>query len=182
MNCPDLIFDYNYVVSKMPDLRSQKTVAARIMKCGESRVWMDPSRSADIADAITAGDVRGLINDGVIRALPKKGLSKSRKVLRAAQKKKGRRKGHGSHKGAAGTRLRRKDAWMSRIRAIRSLLRQLKAEGRVDNRTYRTVYIKSKSGFFRSRSHVLIYLERNNLLKGNKAESGAVVQGAAKKK
>lgn len=162
-----------FTVLKMPDLRSQKTVAARIMKCGASRVWMDPSRSADIAEAITAQDVRGLIKDGVIRALPKQGLSSYRKNWLAAQKKKGRRKGRGSRKGAAGTRLRRKGAWMSRIRAIRSLLRQLKSDGRIDSKTYRGVYVKSKSGFFRSRSHVMIYLERNNLLKEAEARGAS---------
>ena len=149
----------------MPDLRSQKMVASRILKCGLSRVWMDPARPADIAEAITAGDIRALIKDGVIRALPKRGLSGARRRKRALQKKKGRRKGHGSHKGASGTRLSKKEAWMTRIRPIRKLLRQLKAEGRVDNRTYRDIYIKSKSGIFRSKSHVMVYLERNNLLK-----------------
>lgn len=149
----------------MPDLRSQKMVAARILKCGLSRVWMDPSRSADIAEAITAEDLRGLINDGVIRATPKRGLGSFRRKKLALQKQKGRRKGKGSRKGGLGTRLRRKDAWMSRIRAIRKLLTQLKAEGKIDGKTYRSIYVKSKSGFFRSRSHVLIYLERNNLLK-----------------
>ena len=159
----------------MPDLRSQKMVAARILKCGLSRVWMDPARSADIAEAITAEDIRSMIKDGVIRAVPKKGLSKSRRIRRAAQKRKGRRKGKGSRKGGIGTRLRKKDAWMSRIRAIRSLLRQLKTEGRIDNKVYRTVYIKSKSGFFRSRSHIMIYLERNNMLK-----AAATAEGKAK--
>jgi large subunit ribosomal protein L19e len=154
----------------MPDLRSQKMLAARVLKCGLSRVWIDPSRSADIADAITAEDVRGLIKDGVIRALPKRGISKSRKNVLALQKGKGRRKGRGSRKGALGTRFNKKDAWMVRIRSIRKLLAELKAESRIDNKTYRNIYRKSKSGFFRSRSHVLIHLERNNLLRPAKGE------------
>jgi large subunit ribosomal protein L19e len=47
---------------------------------------------------------------------------------------------------------------------MRKLLIELKTAGKVDNKTYRNIYIKSKSGFFRSRSHIMIYLERNNLL------------------
>ena len=165
----------------MPDLRSQRAVAARAMKCGKSRVWMDPARSADIAEAITADDVRHLINDGVIKIMPKTGVSRYRKNVILAQKRKGRRKGKGSRKGKLGTRYSRKGAWMSRIRTIRRLLRELKSADRIDGKTYRSVYRKSKSGFFRSKSHVTIYLERNNLLKKqNDARSAS--DGSEKKK
>ena len=70
-------------------------MAAKIMKCGKSRVWMDPTRLADIEEAITSEDVRRLIRDGVIAAKPKKGLSTFRKKKIAAQKKKGRRRNRG---------------------------------------------------------------------------------------
>lgn len=151
-------------------MQSQRTMAAKILKCGTSRVWMEPSRLADIEEAITSADVRRLIRDGVIVAKPKRGISGLRKNRIAAQKKKGRRRGRGSVKGSSGTRLRKKDMWVKTIRPIRAMLRQLKSEGRVDNKTYRNLYKKSKSGFFRSRGHVMIYLERNGLLK-NKEES-----------
>jgi len=147
------------------DLKSQKNMAARILDCGKSRVWFDPERVADIADAITAEDVRRMISDGVIKELPKTGVSSYRKKKIAAQKKKGRRKGIGSRKGYSTARAPRKRVWISRIRAIRKLLRELKKEGKIDNKVYRTIYMKSKSGFFRSRAHVMIYLERNNLIK-----------------
>jgi large subunit ribosomal protein L19e len=152
------------------DLKSQRMIAAKLMKCGKSRVWMDPARSADIADAITAGDVRKLINDGVISPVQKKGLSSFRKKKKAAQKKKGRMRSHGSFKGAKGTRLNRKQAWMKTIRAIRELLSELKEKKEIDNKTYRKVYMISKSGFFRSRAHIMIYLERNALLKKHRTE------------
>ena len=48
---------------------------------------------------------------------------------------------------------------------VERLLKELKSTGKVDNRTYRDLYTKSKSGYFRSKSHVMIYLERNSLLK-----------------
>ncbi len=154
------------------DLKSQKIMASKTMKCGKSRVWIDPTRIADVSDAITLADIRKLISDGVIRKLPEKGLSGFRTKKRAAQKAKGRRKGKGSRKGGAGTRLPKKKTWMKRIRAIRKLIRHLKDEGKIDNKTYRDVYVKSKSGFFRSKSHVMIHLERNGLLKdsGKKEE------------
>lgn len=145
-------------------------MAARILKCGTSRVWLDPARSADIEEAITAADVRKLISDGVIAAKPKKGLSSFRTNKKRLQKKKGRMKGKGSRKGATKTRAPRKKAWMSRIRTIRKLLRELKAAKRIENSTYRDVYVKARSGLFRSRSHVMIYLERNNLVRAESKE------------
>ena len=32
------------------DLKNQKRMAAEILKCGESRVWIDPNRIEDAAD------------------------------------------------------------------------------------------------------------------------------------
>ena len=44
----------------------------------------------------------------------------------------------------------------------------MKSDGRIDDATYRDMYQKSKSGFFRTKSHVVNYLERNKLLKQEK--------------
>lgn len=149
------------------DLRSQKKLSARLLKCGQTRVWFEPSRGNDIAEAITADDIRKLIRDGVIREIPKSGNSRFRIKKNLEQKRKGRRKNKGSRKGTLETRLRKKETWMKRIRAIRKLLVQLKTDGKIDGPVYRSMYIKAKSGLFRSKSHVTIYLERNNLLKGS---------------
>ena len=150
------------------NLSSQKKVAARILKCGKSRVWFNPARIGDIKDAITANDMRRLIKDGVIRALPKKGISSYRRKKMVKQLKKGRRRGKGTRKGRIGTRVPKKKIWIQRIRALRNELKKLKDEGRIEKRTYRNIYMKAKSGFFRSRSHLLTYLEKNNLLKKKK--------------
>jgi len=154
----------------MPDLKSQREIASRVMDCGKSRVWFDPSRTEDIKDAITAEDVRRLVKDGVIKAIPKKGNSGFRTNFVRMQKKKGRRKGKGSMKGPIGTRIGRKRAWIKRIRTLRSLLRELRDNKRIDNATYRKVYMISKSGYLRSRAHLMTYLERSNLLKAGKTE------------
>ncbi len=145
-------------------------MAAKIMKCGKSRVWMNPSRIADIAEAITTEDVRHLIKDGVIQAEQKTGISNFRGKKRAAQKKKGRRRGPGSVKGKKGTRHNRKEGWMKTIRTIRKQIKEMKDKSSIDNITYRDLYIKSKSGYFRSKAHVMIYLERNNLIKKDATE------------
>ncbi len=150
------------------ELKMQRKVASRILKCGASRVWFDPARVSDVEDAITSADIRRLINDGVIVPLKKTGISSARKAKNALQKKKGRRKGHGSRKGSKGARTRKKGLWMSRVRSQRKMLKELRDSGRIEKRMYRNIYRKSKSGLFRSRSHMMTYMEREGLLKAEK--------------
>ena len=45
----------------MSDLSLQKRLAAEILGVGESRIWIDPNRIEDVADAITREEIRGLI-------------------------------------------------------------------------------------------------------------------------
>jgi len=150
------------------NLEKQRKIASRVLKCGKSRVWFDPERINDIEEAITASDVRRLVKEEAIRKLQKKGVSTGRKRKVAKQKSKGRRKGHGSRKGSlAGYE---KKQWMKRIRTLRKMLKDFRAEGRLEKKVYRDLYLKSKSGFFRSRAHLLNYMERNNLLKQEKKE------------
>lgn len=146
-------------------MKLQKEIAARILKCGKSRIWMDPSRIEEIEEAITNEDVRRLIRDGVIKAKPKLGISTYRKKKRMIQKKKGRRKGRGSKKG---TKALKKKIWISRIRAQRKLLKELRSQGKIDKKTFRIIYKKSKGGFFRSKAHLMAYLEKENLIKKEK--------------
>jgi len=72
------------------DLKNQKRMAAEVLKCGENRVWIDPNRIEDVADAITRADIRTAIQSGSIRALPVRGVSRGR----ARQAWTGQQKGH----------------------------------------------------------------------------------------
>ncbi|WP_209435117.1 50S ribosomal protein L19e [Archaeoglobus fulgidus] len=142
------------------DLSLQRRLAASVLKCGENRVWFDPAALEDIATAATKQDIRELIEQGVIKRKPVNGVSRARINKRKLQKRKGRRRGHGSRKGAKGARMPRKRMWILRIRALRKALRQMKAEGVVDRRTYRILYRKAKGGEFRSVAHLKIYVEQ----------------------
>ena len=62
----------------------RKKIAARILKCSPKRVKLDPDEMAEIKEAITKDDLRGLIKDNVIRMIPKKGVSR----VRAKEKQK----------------------------------------------------------------------------------------------
>ena len=151
------------------EVAAQRRLAAKIMKCGESRVWMDPAKLGEISQAITTADIRRLIGSDVIAALPKTGVSKGRKRYIAAQKKKGRRKGKGSRKGKIGTRFSRKRSWISIVRAQRTMLKELLAAGKVDKRLYKDLYRKSGGGYFRSRAHVQMHIDE--LAKGAAAKA-----------
>jgi len=142
------------------EIRAQKRIAAKILKCGVSRIWVDPARIGDVSQAITAYDIRKLILRGVIKAKPKIGLSTYRRKHIIKQKKKGRRRGTGSKKGRIGTRFSRKKSWINRVRAQRTLLKELRFGNKIDKATYKMLYRKSKGGFFRGKSHMKTYMEK----------------------
>ena len=147
------------------DLKNQKRMAAEILKCGHTRVWIDPNRIEDVADAITRADIRTAIESGTIRAKPQKGISRGRARYMAAQKAKGRRRGQGSRKGAQGARTPRKRRWIQTIRPIRVELAQLRDEGKITKKVYREFYMKAKGGMFKSRNNLLMHLKTAGYLK-----------------
>ncbi len=143
----------------------QKRLAGRIMKCSPRRVHFDSANLKEIKEAITKYDVRGLINKGLVRVKPVKSTSKFMSRKRKGQKRKGRRKGYGSRKGAASARRSPKRMWISTVRAQRKLLRALRRSNYITKRQYKELYNKSKGGFFRSSRHIKIYLQEQGTLK-----------------
>jgi len=141
----------------MGGLTQQKRVAADILKVGESRVWMSPNHLEDIKNAITRSDVRKMISHGYIKAKKEK--------LKIPKTGKKRKQGHGSRKGAKGARLPKKERWMNTVRPLRRMLKKLREEEKIDAKTYRKLYLQVKSGAFRSRSHLKLYLSTK---RGNK--------------
>ncbi|MFH1012981.1 MAG: 50S ribosomal protein L19e [Thermoplasmatota archaeon] len=149
----------------MTDLRNQRRMAATIMKCGVHRVWMDHDRIDEIARAVTKDDVRILVNGKAIRPRQKIGISSGRKKYLIAQKEKGRRKGHGSRKGAKFARFPRKKRWIQTIRPIRAYLCELREKGSISPSIYRRYYMKAKGGEFRNKRHLKTHLMHDGVLK-----------------
>ncbi len=152
----------------MKDLRPQKRIAAKLLKCSKKRVWLDPDNYEKIKEAITKSDIRGLIHDKVIVSKQKKGISKVRARKRQIQKSKGRRRGPGSRKGTENARLSKKKAWINAVRSQRRLLKKLFDNRLIDKSTYRKLYLKVKGGFFRSVRHIKLFIEEHGLYKRNK--------------
>ncbi|MFQ5647909.1 MAG: 50S ribosomal protein L19e [Candidatus Aenigmatarchaeota archaeon] len=145
------------------DLKSQKRVAAQILKCGVTRVRVEATK--EVEEALTREDIRGLIKKGLIKSVQKKGTSRAAARKRLAQKRKGRQKGTGSRKGTYGARTPQKGLWIRQIKSLRKLLRELRDSGRIDRNVYRKMFAMAKGGFFRNRKHLLYYLKDHELLK-----------------
>jgi large subunit ribosomal protein L19e len=152
----------------MADLRNQRRMASTILKCGEYRVWMDSDRIDEIAKAVTRNDMKALIKGGAITSRQIQGISSGRDKYQQKQKDKGRRKGHGSRKGAKYARLPRKDRWIRTIRPIRSYLKQLRDGKAITAHIDRKYYQKAKGGEFRSRQHLKSHLISDGIIKEEK--------------
>jgi len=138
------------------NLRSQRRIAARLLKVGQNRVWIsnEPAKEEFLEGSITRGDIRRAVSWGDIRAKPERGNSRARSRHRALQRAKGRQRGSGSRKGAAKARNPKKRAWIRRIRPLRQRLKQLRDEGRLDPGSYRLFYRRAKGGMYSSRAHL----------------------------
>lgn len=144
------------------ELVNQRRMAAEIMKCGKNRVYMNPNNLDDISEAVTRGDVRRLINEGVIKARPKTGISSGRNKINAVQKAAGKRKGHGSRKGSKYARFPKKRRWINTIRPIRKTLKEYRDSGYISAETYRNYYRHAGGGIFRSVGHMKSHMEAEN--------------------
>ena len=152
------------------NLSYQKRVASGLLKCGVHRVWVDdrPEVQERISEAVTRDDVRLLIVQRFIRKHQKKGISRGRAKAMAFQRSKGRRRGHGSRKGHGGARTPKKEAWMTKVRALRDELNNLRADETIDATQYRRYYRRVKGGVYNSRNHLRYNMEIDGVKLGGK--------------
>jgi len=135
----------------------QKRLASKILKVGQSRVWLDPKQTKDIKAAITSADIRKLIQKGYVKRLPA--------VVRMPKEAGRRKRGRGSKKGKKHSIVSSKRKWISTVRPLRRMLKELKLTQQIDNQTFKHLYKLVKGGAFRSRAHLRIYLEQRGLVK-----------------
>lgn len=136
----------------------QKKLAAKVLKCGVRRVWIEP-KNEKVKQAITRRDIRRFIKEGIIKKLPeKKRATLGEKIQQRA----------GSRKGAKGAREGKKNMWFRIIRPQRKMLKELRPM--MQPLSYRKTYKMVKGNVFRSRAHLLSYLKDNKLLIEKKAK------------
>ncbi|MDS0294348.1 50S ribosomal protein L19e [Halogeometricum luteum] len=145
----------------MTDLKAQRRMASDVLDVGKGRIWFDPEEQAEIAEAITREDIRELADEGTIRIKDAKSNSKGRARERAEKRSYGHRKGPGSRKGKSGGRKSSKDEWVSRIRAQRRRLKELRDDGPLTPTQYRELYNKASGGEFDSVDRLEAYARNN---------------------
>lgn len=144
-------------------LRSQRRIAAQILKIGTNRVWIDPERLEDVEVAITREEIRKLIHEGAIKSAPEKGVSRVRARILHEKKKKRLRRGPGTRKGSSGAKITKKQAWMQKIRALRRTLRGWKDNRALTEGAYRQLYTIAGSGTFSSIADMERYAKTHGL-------------------
>lgn len=145
------------------DLEFHRRIAADLLKCGLDRVWFDPEKVEEISQMITREEIRIAIHKGWIRKLPIEGQSRYRAKILHEKRKKGRRRGYGKRKGKKTARMKPKRIWVYRIRKMREFLKKIKDKGLIDSRIYRKLRQMAKGGFFRTLSHLKLYVNKEIL-------------------
>lgn len=143
-------------------LTLQRRLAAQVMGCSEKRIRFTEELDS-VKEAITKADIKGLIKKGLVKKVPVRGISRYRARIRIVQKRKGRRRGHGTRKGKATSRLPSKEAWINKVRLQREALKSVK--GKIEPKKYHELYMKIKGGFFRSKRHLMLYIEEQGIKK-----------------
>jgi large subunit ribosomal protein L19e len=139
-----------------------KRLAADILGVGVSRVKISPEAVERLDEVVTRDDVRALIEEGLIWAEPKKGVSRGRWRIRHLKKKRGRRRGPGSRKGK---RVDEQEVWKNKVRAMRRFLNTLKRLGKLEPAVWRRLYRMVKGNYFRDLNHLKTYINEHKLTK-----------------
>ena len=129
-----------------------RRLASDILGVGENRIRMKPDQLSRVKEALTRGDVITLIRDGVVYKIAKQGRRKIEKRPR---------RGFGRIRGKA--TINKKEEWMARLRAQRKYLKELVANGSLDKKYKRKIYGKVKSGAFKTKKTLVIYLKENGI-------------------
>lgn len=136
-----------------------KRLAADILGVGVNRIRLDKENIAKVEEALTRADVRNLLEEGTVYALPPRAGHRKKKMP-------GKRRG--SRKGQKKAREGGKSAWMVRVRSQRRYLTELLKSGELPGEHKHPIYMKIKGGAFRGKAAMRAYLVESKMLKEKK--------------
>ena len=143
------------------ELHKAKELAADLMKVGVGKIYIDPTNTTKVGEAMTKDDIRGLIADRIIKKRQDNSQSRGRSRDLAESKRKGRKRGKGKRKGTKNNRVGKKSTWINKVRAQRRTLKEIKAENpeAVKEKGYGDIYKKIKGNYFKGKKYLREYIE-----------------------
>lgn len=145
------------------NLTQQRQLAAKIMKVGKNKVWLDPLSSVVISAANSNSSIRKLIKEGTIVKVPMTVRSRFRANKKIAERKKGRHIGTGSRKGTSNARLSTKTIYRQKIIALRKTVKNYHERKKITSSEKRVLFLKIKGNCLKNRKSLieLIIKKRN---------------------
>merc|ERR1711957_653946 len=136
-----------------------KRLAATVMKCGQKRVYIDPTEVNEVKLANSRKNIRKLVKDHIIEKRKTAVHSRFRVKAWHAAVRKGRHTGTGRRKGARNARMPSQILWMRRSRVLRRLLRQ-----------YREMYLRAKGNMYKNKNVLIESIHKDKADKKREGE------------